>query len=107
VVYGGVKKKPNLPLTLNLEKIRIIELSREYLRRNPKCPVCGRRAKSEGKGKGYQCEVCGRRFPPGSEENVEVERMLKPGFYEVPPRARRHLAKPLVRLAETQDSRAI
>ncbi|MEM3381793.1 MAG: tRNA(Ile)(2)-agmatinylcytidine synthase [Candidatus Bathyarchaeia archaeon] len=107
VIYGGVKKKPNLPLTLNLEKIRIIELSKEYLRRNPKCPLCGRRAKSEGKGKGYQCEVCGRKFPPGSEEHIEIERSLKPGFYEVPPRARRHLAKPLVRLTEAQDSRII
>ncbi|MGQ9543525.1 MAG: TiaS agmantine-binding domain-containing protein [Candidatus Bathyarchaeia archaeon] len=102
-VYGGVKEKPNLPLTLNLEKIRIQELSKEYLKRNPTCPVCGRRTKSEGRCKGYQCRVCGRRFPSGSEEHVEVERRLKPGFYEVPPRARRHLAKPILRLMSGQD----
>jgi len=59
--------------------------------------------KSAGKGKGYKCPRCGSKMPTGSEEDVEVrekreiERMIKPGFYEVPPSARRHLSKPLVR----------
>ncbi|MBS7623194.1 DUF1743 domain-containing protein [Candidatus Bathyarchaeota archaeon] len=97
-VYGGVKKKEGLPLTLNLEKIEVLELKKNLLKMNPVCVVCGKRAKSEGKGKGYQCETCGRRFPSGSESYVERQRDLIPGFYEVPPRARRHLAKPLVRI---------
>ncbi|MEM4251879.1 MAG: tRNA(Ile)(2)-agmatinylcytidine synthase, partial [Candidatus Bathyarchaeia archaeon] len=91
-VYGGVKKKEGLPLTLNLEKIEVLELKKILLKMNPVCAFCGKRAKSEGKGKGYQCRICGRRFPSGSEVYVEKERDLTPGFYEVPPRARRHLA---------------
>lgn len=97
-VYGGVKKKKGLPLTLNLEKIEILDLRRIYVKINPVCQICGRRAKSEGRSKGYQCEVCGRKFPIGTETYVEKPRELQAGFYEVPPRARRHLAKPLVRI---------
>ena len=97
-VYGGVKKKQDLPLTLNLEKIEILELAKIPLKMNPECRRCGKRAKSEGKNKGYQCELCGGRFPPGSERYVEKPREVQVGIYEVPPRARRHLAKPLVRI---------
>jgi tRNA(Ile2)-agmatinylcytidine synthase len=105
-VYGGVKKKTNLPLTLNLEKIEIQDLSRIYLKVNPTCARCVKRAKSEGSGKGYQCEVCGQRFPAGSETYVEKPRELQLGFYEVPPRARRHLAKPLIRIVKGKSAHA-
>jgi len=98
-VYGGVKKKENLPLTLNLEKIEILDLLKIYLKSNPICTRCGRRAKSEGKGKGYQCRGCGQMFRPGTETFTERPRGLHIGFYEVPPRARRHLAKPLIRIS--------
>ena len=50
---------------------------------------------SAGTGKGYKCRACGAR---GREPEAErVERLLQPGWYEVPPTARRHLARPLVR----------
>lgn len=97
-IYGGVKKKKELPLTLNLEKIEILKLEKTFLKLNPICAACGKRAKSEGKNKGYECKVCGKIFPSGTETYVESQRELRPGFYEVPPRARRHLAKPLVRI---------
>ncbi|MFN4133887.1 MAG: DUF1743 domain-containing protein, partial [Candidatus Hadarchaeales archaeon] len=98
VVHGGVKEKPGLPLTINLEKLEVIKLAKPVIKRNPLCLKCGKRMKSEGRGKGYSCKKCGRRAPASAVDVVEVKRQLTPGYFEVPPRARRHLAKPLVRV---------
>lgn len=86
-VYGSVKER-----TLNLEKIRIRSLDIHEMR-NPRC--CGKRMKSMGRGQGYRCEKCGA---TAKEQVVEtIKRNISPEFYEVPPSARRHLSKPLVR----------
>jgi len=93
-VYGGVRKKP---LTVNLEKIRIINLKEEFEKiENPICPSCGKHMKSIGSNQGYRCKKCGTK----SDKPVTVERKrkLKTGFYEVPICARRHLSKPLKRI---------
>ncbi|MFQ5710794.1 MAG: DUF1743 domain-containing protein [Candidatus Geothermarchaeales archaeon] len=97
-VYGGVKRKLGLPLTINLEKIEILNLKPLLRKLNPLCPECGRRAKSAGREKGYVCKRCGLRLPEEAATFEEVPRMISPGLYEVPPRARRHLAKPLIRV---------
>ena len=97
IVHGGVKQKPSLPLTLNLEKIEILELAKKTVKRNPKCPKCGKRMKSEGRGKGYVCKKCKERAPPTAATIEELSREIRVGKFEVPPRARRHLAKPLQR----------
>jgi len=86
------------PRTLNIEKLRVIELSRPMEKMaNPSCPVCGKRMKSVGKGGGYRCRECGRRA--GEEECVKAPalRTITPGWYEPPVSARRHLSKPLKR----------
>jgi tRNA(Ile2)-agmatinylcytidine synthase len=90
VVYGSVTEN-----TINIEKIKITELSKAYDIRNPPCPSCGKRMKSSGSGQGYRCKKCST----SSEipEKTEVKRDIVPGFYEVPPCARRHLAKQLLR----------
>ncbi|WP_292364083.1 MULTISPECIES: tRNA(Ile)(2)-agmatinylcytidine synthase [unclassified Methanoculleus] len=81
--------------SLNLEKLGIARLADAVRIRPPVCPACGRRMTSAGTGKGYKCRICGER---SREPRVElIERHLKPGWYEVPPTARRHLARPLVR----------
>ncbi len=86
-VYGSVKDR-----TLNLEKIEIRSLNLTELR-NPLC--CGKRMKSMGRGQGYRCEKCGA---TAKEQVVEsIDRNISTGFYEVPPSARRHLSKPLIR----------
>ncbi len=91
VVYGSVKDR-----TLNLEKIKITSL-RQYELRNPLC--CGKRMKSMGRGQGYRCKKCGT---TREEQVIEtVQRNISPGFYEVPPCARRHLSKPLIRYEAT------
>ena len=92
--YGAVKLKPQ-GLTLNLEKIYVKKLKPLLVRRPPNCPRCGRRMESAGAGKGFRCRRCGLRVGEELVEIFEAPRGLKPGFYEVPPSARRHLSKPL------------
>jgi len=90
-VYGAVKKR-----TLNIEKMEVVRLAEMRAQEAPVCPSCGRRMKSAGRGQGYRCRRCGTK----AEGKVEVpfHREIEPGFYEVPPSARRHLSKPLVRM---------
>jgi len=97
-VYGAAKQRQGLPLTINLEKLEILHLTPSLKKLNPRCPKCGKRMKSEGKGKGFSCPKCGERAGKDSCEIVEEERKILPGIYEVPPRARRHLSKPLARM---------
>lgn len=97
-VYGGAKEKPGLPMTVNLEKLEVLEIARDFVLKNPVCPVCEKSAKSEGSGKGYSCKKCGRRFSASEKIVFERPRGIKVGLYEVPPRARRHLAKPILRM---------
>ncbi len=99
VAYGGVKEKPELPLTINLEKLSILKLVPVLQKVNPTCPRCGKRMKSEGKDKGYSCKRCKVKVPTSAAKLVEMRREIEVGAFEVPPRARRHLAKPLVRVA--------
>ena len=84
-VSGGV---------LKLEKFRVHELNRTRLE-NPTCPGCGRSMESAGRDQGYRCRDCGTRADGKVERRID--RALEPGWYEVPPAARRHVAKPLVR----------
>ena len=96
-VYGGIKEKPELPLTINLEKIAVLELAPLLKKENPSCPCCGKRMKSEGQAKGYSCKKCKTTAPAGSFKILKVMRDISPAKFEVPPRARRHLARPLIR----------
>lgn len=96
-VYGGVKEKPGLPTTINLEKISILELVPIFRKVNPPCPKCGKRMKSEGRDKGYSCKRCKIKAPANAAKLEEVKREIDLGTFEVPVRCRRHLAKPLVR----------
>jgi len=80
--------------TLKLEKFAVRDLVRTE-RRTPACPDCGNRMESAGADQGYRCRDCGTTAP--TKATVEIERDLELGWYEVPPCARRHIAKPLVR----------
>jgi tRNA(Ile2)-agmatinylcytidine synthase len=82
--------------TVHLEKIKIEHLAAGYEVTNPVC-ACGRRMKSAGTRQGYRCKQCGS--TASAPDRVPIERDLDAGWYEVPPCARRHIAKPLVRCA--------
>lgn len=99
-VYGGVREQP---LTVNLEKLNVLDLALVMLKtENPVCPVCGKHMKSKGTNQGYKCITCGVRSDTPTLR--ESQRLLNPGFYEVPVCARRHLSKPLRRMAAAQPS---
>ena len=90
-VYGAVKKG-----TLNLEKMEVVSLAEGTVEEAPLCPSCSRRMKSAGRGQGYRCRRCKTRAE--GKATVPLHREIQEGFYEVPPCARRHLSKPLVRM---------
>ncbi len=80
--------------TLKLEKFAVRELVTTE-RVTPDCPECGRSMESAGRDAGYRCRDCAT----SADRTVEraLDRDLAVGWYEVPPCARRHVAKPLVR----------
>ncbi len=97
--YGGVKVHGQDGITLNLERMEVVDLVR-VKGRNPRCPGCGKRMKSEGKGKGYQCRRCGRKERVNA---LDGERKISVGNYLPPPKAMRHLTKPLKRYSHEKS----
>ncbi len=94
-VFGGVRpSSSNYQLTINLEKMRILELAPKAILVNPSCPECGKRMKSMGKNQGFRCEKCGFRSSQLKKVRVEEERELKRGLYITASRSQRHLTKP-------------
>ncbi|MEM3672858.1 MAG: tRNA(Ile)(2)-agmatinylcytidine synthase [Candidatus Bathyarchaeia archaeon] len=97
-VYGGVRKSSQKnPLTINLEKIRLLKLAPKVVYQNPLCPTCGKRLKSMGKGKGFRCEKCGSKYSGLGKVEVKIKREIKRGLYITSPRSQRHLTKPFRR----------
>ena len=80
--------------TVKLEKFALRDPVRTE-RVTPTCHGCGRTMESAGRDQGYRCRDCGTSAPGRVER--PLDRDLAVGWYEVPPRARRHVAKPLVR----------
>jgi tRNA(Ile2)-agmatinylcytidine synthase len=80
--------------TLKLEKFAVRDLVRTE-RVTPDCPDCGRSMESAGADQGYRCRDCSTAAP--GKVDRPLDRELERGWYEVPPVARRHVAKPLVR----------
>ena len=91
---GGGEGAQTPTSTLKLEKLAVRDLVRTEPA-VPTCPDCGRSMSSAGSGQGYRCRDCGTDAP--GKIDREIDRELEPGWYEVPPSARRHVAKPLVR----------
>ena len=90
IAVGSYKKG-----SINLEKMQVVSLSEIVTTRPPFCILCEKRMTSDGRKKGYKCKKCGARSTV--PETTKIFRTLAPGWYEVPPTARRHLAKPLCR----------
>lgn len=97
-VYGGVRPASSKhPMTINLEKIRILRLVSRVVQSNPRCPVCGKSMESMGKDKGFRCERCKVRLRGVCKISTSPSRRISTQLYIPPPRAHRHLTKPEVR----------
>jgi tRNA(Ile2)-agmatinylcytidine synthase len=97
-VFGGVRRATGRhPAVLNVEKLEVLSLNRAQRWTNPVCANCGRVAKSEGTGKGFQCRSCGARLGEDARHSEERERTIVPGTYLPSSGAQRHLTKPLSR----------
>jgi len=97
-VYGGVRRpSQNNPLTVNLEKIRLLKLTPKIVHQNPICPKCGKRLKSVGKDKGFRCDKCGSRYASLRKVGVKIKREIRSGLCMTSTRSQRHLTKPFRR----------
>jgi len=104
--YGGVRPaSKKRPVTVNLEKMNILELAPRVVFQNPLCPSCGRRMESMGAGKGLRCPKCGFRSMKLKKLFVEKNRDLEKKLYVTSPRSQRHLTKPLSRYGLEKSGR--
>ena len=107
-ICGGVRpRSKDRPLTINLEKVRVLKLARKIAYENPVCPECGKRLKSMGRDQGLRCEKCGSRYPDLAKLAVEIKRDLKRGLYVTATRSQRHLTKPLRRYGQEKHGKAL
>ena len=88
IVCGSVNNK-----TINLEKMKILELVPRFLKpANPICD-CGQRTHSSGKDSYYRCKSCSNKYD--RPKKVEVSSDLELKWYEPPASSRRHLSTPI------------
>jgi len=93
-LYGGIGKEN----TYNIEKFKVLKLN-DVIYKNPVCPKCNKTMTSAGKNKGFKCKHCDYKIRNSNKIPHKIKRSLENGkFYETPVSARRHLAKPLVRM---------
>jgi tRNA(Ile2)-agmatinylcytidine synthase len=95
-VSGGIRPFRG-KLTLNVEKLEVTELVALAQFENPHCTFCGARCESMGMNQGFRCRKCKARFPKTSEVKKLVPRKIGLGITLPPPRAHRHLTKPISR----------
>ncbi len=93
-VRKGTTKHPKI---LNIEYLRVLKLAPVYQILNPVCKICGKRMKSEGRNKGYQCDKCKHKDRNTKKILMPQERKIRTGLYIPTPKAHRHLTKPLQR----------
>jgi tRNA(Ile2)-agmatinylcytidine synthase len=97
-VCGGVRfSTRSRPLTINLEKMRLLRPAQEIVFQNPTCPECGKRLKSMGTNKGFRCEKCGFRNSSLEKVKIMLKREVEKGLYITSARSQRHLTKPFRR----------
>jgi len=103
-VFGGVREASSKnPVTINLEKIEIMQLTQKVAYLNPLCTACGKRTKSSGRSQGFRCPRCSATFPLSSRIATVQSRDLEKRLYIPPARAHRHLTKPYSRYGREKN----
>ncbi len=92
----GVAKPWENEIVLQVEKIVVRYINR-LVYRWPRCPRCGSRLKSAGRGKGLKCLKCGYRTSKSFRIAEDLIRSISEGVYLPKPHAFKHLMKPLSR----------
>jgi len=106
--YGGVRlASSNHPVTVNLEKLRILKLAPKLVFHNPLCPMCSRRMESMGRSKGFRCGKCGFRSSELKKQVADENREVEEGLYVTSPRSQRHLTKPLCRYGREKSGKPL
>ena len=104
--YGGVRPASEKhPVTINLEKLKILKLAPKIVFHNPLCPRCKKRMESMGTGKGFRCDKCGFRSLELKKIADEEQRNIKEELYITSPRSQRHLTKPLCRYGHEKSGK--
>ena len=101
-VYAGVRPRKKT-VTLNVEKIEILDLAEKVEYGNPKCPECSGGMESMGSSKGYRCRKCGYRDGSLQKITTILDRELMLGIYLPDKNAQRHLTKPLERYGREKE----
>lgn len=104
-IYGGVRELSKGQLTVNLEKIEVLDLVPKVLFLNPVCPDCGKRLKSMGAKQGFRCDKCGFRSSELTKIQIEQKRDLTTGLHITSPRSQRHLTKPHCRYGREKSGK--
>lgn len=100
-VYGGVRPASEAhPMTINLEKIRVIKLAPKISLHNPQCSKCGKTMSSMGKNQGYRCDKCGYKSKKLTKIQTTEKRVLEKRLYVTSPHSQRHLTKPFRRYGQ-------
>jgi tRNA(Ile2)-agmatinylcytidine synthase len=100
---GGVRRATSKhPKVLNVEYLKVIHLKKVLQPKKPICDTCKRPMKSKGSNGYYKCRRCGSKKKV--TEFVEVPRSLSETIYLPPPRAHRHLTKPIHRWGSEKQS---
>jgi tRNA(Ile2)-agmatinylcytidine synthase len=101
VVSGGVRPaSATKPLTINLEKMRVINLAPKVSLHNPKCAKCGKTMSSMGRAQGFRCEKCGYKSKQLTKVQRTEKRDLEEKLYITSPHSQRHLTKPFRRYGQ-------
>ncbi len=103
---GGVRQASEKhPVTINLEKIRVLKLASKIGFHNPLCPQCGRRMESMGAFKGFRCDRCGFRSSELKKIVMEEHRNIEEKLYITSSRSQRHLTKPFCRYGHEKSGK--
>lgn len=95
--FGVRKATSKHTKILNIEYILILKAVNIYEFINPSCKNCGKRMKSEGKNKGFQCKRCKTLDRYGDKVKLLKPRTIKENLYIPTAKAQRHLTKPMHR----------
>jgi tRNA(Ile2)-agmatinylcytidine synthase len=104
-VSGAARKTKSQMLTINIEKLNVLQLTEKTKTENALCQKCQKRLKSMGKNQGYRCEKCGTKYPKEEKLHIRIERQIQPGLYFAATRSQRHLTKPLRRYGLEKSSK--